>query len=267
MNSVIRFFSHPLVAALSSIAAIVGVPLAFYFYYAGIRAPNLTYHFHPVRTILVKAGSASALKVLFGGNEVRSDITAVQIAFWNAGKEPIPRNNILIPIEIRTENSAPILEATIRKMSRGVNELALDQAQMASGIIGVTWKILEQDDGGVIQLIYAGDVNNKLSVSGSVVGQRQLSELKYSGSIATPAEQYAKQAKENRRIGWVFVATGLLFAVAGAARFLIRRKHRDQEKGVGSVLSLALPFTGLAYAVLGFVWLYRSVQPSPPFGF
>src|SRR2546428_5170955 len=164
MNPIVRFFSHPVVAALSSIAAIIGVPLAFYFYYAGIRSPNLTYHFHPVRTTVVKAGGASALKVLFAGNEVRSDITVVQMALWNAGKEPIPGNNILTPIQIQTENSAPILEATIRKMSRAVNELALDQSQIGKGVIGVMWKILERDDGGVIQLIYAGDVNNKVTV-------------------------------------------------------------------------------------------------------
>lgn len=272
MNAVIRFFSHPLVAALSSIAAIVGVPLAFYFYYASIRAPNLTYHFHPIRATLVKAGGASALKVLFGGSEVHSDITAVQIALWNAGKEPIPGANVLTSIQIQTENSAPILEATIRKVSRPVNELSLDRSQIAKGVIGVTWKILEQDDGGVIQLIYAGDVNNKITVSGSIVGQKRLSELRYSGSISTPAEQYAKQAQRNKISGLLFLGTGLAAVVFGGARFFWRRKHREGGEssffsGVSAGFWGILPFGGIAYVVLGCIWLYRSVPPSPPFGF
>jgi hypothetical protein len=265
MNPILRFFSHPIVVILSSVANLIAVPMAFYFYYAGIRAPNLTFHFHPVRTTIVKAGGASALKVLFAGSEVQSDITAVQIAFWNAGKEPIPAISVLAPVQVKTEKSVPILEATLRKTSRPLSQIALDETQLANGIIGMKWKILEQDDGGIIQLIYAGSVENKLSVSGAIIGQKHLSELKYSGSISTPAEQYAKQARENRLFGWLMIGCGLAFSIFG---FLARKvKPPTSMPRLFRHPTIVMTIPGLAYTVIGFVMLYQATPPRPPFGF
>jgi len=86
LNKLGTFLSLPLVG---SILGIVGVVLAFYFYFAGIHEPRLTYYVHPVRTPLVQVGKVTGLKVLFNGTSLEGNVTAAQIAIWNSGSAPI----------------------------------------------------------------------------------------------------------------------------------------------------------------------------------
>jgi hypothetical protein len=66
-NALIAFFSNPLVGFLGSIASILSLGLAFYFYFANKQEPRLTYYVHPVRAALVQTGKMSDFKVLFMG--------------------------------------------------------------------------------------------------------------------------------------------------------------------------------------------------------
>ena len=154
MGKVISFFNHPLVGILGSISGVIGLVLAVIFYYAGQREPRLTYSVHPLRAPVVQTGKMSALKVLINGIEIQGDVTAAQIAIWNSGAAPIKSEDILTPIMIQTENNAPILDVSVRKVSRPVIEMSLDQSKISSGIVGVHWRILEQNDGCVLQIIY-----------------------------------------------------------------------------------------------------------------
>ncbi len=59
-------FSNPWVSLLTSIFSVVAVPLAIYLYFASARTRRLTYFVSPVKTIVVKGGEASTLRVLHG---------------------------------------------------------------------------------------------------------------------------------------------------------------------------------------------------------
>jgi hypothetical protein len=157
IGKVISFFSHPLVGILGSVASVIGIPLAVYLTFASQHEPRLTYIVHPLRAPVVQTGKMSNLKVLINGATIQSDVTAAQIAVWNSGRAPIKSEDILTPILIQTENNAPILEVTVLKVTRApVTNISLDRTRLPSGIVGVRWRILEQDDGCVLQILLYG---------------------------------------------------------------------------------------------------------------
>src|SRR2546421_2134830 len=129
------FFSNPAVGIVGSIASIVGVCLAVYFYIQAKEYPELTYHVNPASAVLVKSGQLSRLKTMFDNKVIDSDITAYQVAIWNEGKRPIKKDMILKPITIETQNGAPVLEATLRRASRDVTGFNINSDESQSGRI------------------------------------------------------------------------------------------------------------------------------------
>ncbi len=149
----LRFFSNPIVGIIGSLASVAGVVLAVYFYLQSERHRELTYIVNPAKTIVLKAGQTSRLSVTLDGKKFDNDLTAAQIAFWNSGNETIRRDHILKPFVIRTARDAPIIEARILKQSRDVVDITLGTTRISTGEIAVSWNILEQNDGGVIQIV------------------------------------------------------------------------------------------------------------------
>jgi uncharacterized protein YcbK (DUF882 family) len=173
-SKISTFLSHPaavIIVFISAITSLIALPLSFYFYYAAKEYPRLTYYVNPAKAVVVKAGQASRLTTSYDNKVIDTDITAAQVLLWNNGSKSIKRENILKPIVIYTENNIPILEATIRRSSREVTQLALSTDETQQGRVTVLWNILEQNDGGIIQLIYAGDTNVQIRVDGVVEGQ------------------------------------------------------------------------------------------------
>jgi hypothetical protein len=264
-NALITFFTHPLVGSLGSISGIIGVALAIYFYVASKREPHLTYYVHPIRAPLVQTGKMSDFSVLFRGALLPGDVTAAQIAIWNAGSAPIKGEDILSPILIQTEDKAPILEVSVRKISRPVTGIGVDNETMKSGRVVVHWRILEQDDGCVLQVIYLGSPSVKLSLSGDIVGQKHLEERKYSGSITTPEQQYGRSQNvwiinSVKVVCWLFLPFGVYMLVK-CIQFFFPRPSSEPLLIKFAVIVMVLGLNAVA------IWLILYSLPEPPFGF
>lgn len=194
-SAIASFFGNPLVGILGSVANIIAIPLAIFFYLEAREIPILVYSVNPVRTSVVKAGEASDLSISHNGKKISGNVTAAQMAIWNSGKRPIRENDTLSPIVISTGGGQPVLEAKIRKTTRPIVNFTLDTTRADDGKLQVNWRILEKDDGAVIQLIYVGEQDVPLEVSGSIVGQRRVREIFYptqtantgSPQLSTPA--------------------------------------------------------------------------------
>jgi hypothetical protein len=174
------------------------------------------------------------LSVSFDNKVVKSDITASQIAIWNQGRLSIRKANILKPVVIYNENNIPILEATIRKTSREVVQPTLNTDDLMSGKVTVSWNILEDNDGGIIQLIYADDPIHKLLIDGVVEGQNKIRQLQFSGKIKSAYEQYTSNKRDKLysvilllvfSISWLFV---LFYSKIKRRRF--RKKFEPRLK-------------------------------------
>jgi hypothetical protein len=253
------FFANPVVGIAGSLASLFGVLLAVYFFIQSRRYRELVYYVNPARTVVVKTGEASRLRVLLGDRELRSDVTAAQIAIWNQGNEPIRSTNVLAPFTIRTNPPTRLLEARIRRKSREVVDISLDQTHLQDGVLAVSWNILEQGDGGVIQLVYEGQPGTQITASGVIEGQREIRQLQYSGKIRSPSEQ-VRLGRKFDYILWAYVAFGIAMAVTG---MLLDRPKK------GRALTRIMMWIVMPSLLLGasIYMLLTSQAPEPPFGF
>jgi hypothetical protein len=186
------------IGILGSIASIIGIPLTLILDQP--LSPELTYYIDPLRQTIVKSGETSGLTVLFKGEKVTKSITTAQFKFWNAGTLPIRREDILSRLSIKIEGETPILQAEWLKRQKPdkkgnhnthdkamenneydriderdkVIKLELNRTNMEKGELNIGWKILEEGDGGILQLTYKGDRNLKIFVKGVIQGQPQV---------------------------------------------------------------------------------------------
>jgi len=205
------------------------------------------------------------LRVLHGDQDIKGDVTAAQVAIWNDGTESIRPENVLSPVCILLHPSVTILEAKVRKVSRGVIGAAVDASRLADGVVPVTWKILEHNDGAIIQLIFAGSTETDVTVDGTVEGQPTVLHVKPSHKILSPAEQLA-------------LDRGQALVLAGPAAFgvllvlvwlLVRRTYTGSLTGNGPDRLVKIPmWVSLVMLCISLLLAWRELrQPGPPFGF
>jgi hypothetical protein len=98
---------------------IIGVLLAVYFYRQARQYRELTYIVNPAKAVVVKAGQSSKLSVTYKEQQIKTDVTAVQVAFWNVGNQSIrggelrEGGNVLKPLVIKT--GLPFLRRNLGK--------------------------------------------------------------------------------------------------------------------------------------------------------
>ena len=166
-------FHHPNFNVVASILTIVGFFLAFFFWYDGIKRPELTYYISSTRTAIIQKGSVTNdLSVNYHGLPVSGDLSSAEIQIWNKGKAAIHAGDILKPIVLKTKNGEPLYSA-ISTVSRDVIGYSTSQTgtNMMSGNLPMDFKILEQNDGIKVQIIYGGNVNLTLVLDGVIEGQ------------------------------------------------------------------------------------------------
>ena len=262
-NGILRWFSKPWVGLLGVIFSILSVIIAISIYFSTRKVPLLTYYVHPIKTTVLRSGHASALRVLHRNQQIKSDVTAAQVAIWNRGKKPILAGEILNQVSIVTRPKVPIIEATIRNKSRSAVEFSLDTSLLGDGIVPVSWKVLEHNDGAVVQLIYAGSLTTDIRVEGILIGQREIHKLEFSGQIKSPSEQLAKLKNDSLTSGITFV---FLFLVMGSFYGYLKSAHEPLLENKFTwvfviVLTLAMLGVGM-YELYGYINF-----PEPPFGF
>jgi hypothetical protein len=269
-SGVLRFFTNPYVGILGSIASIIGIFIAIYFYFISQHIRELVYFVNPAKAIVFKPEQTSKLKVSFGNKEIQDNVTAAQIAIWNQGTDSIKKENLLSLINIKTNPPVPILEATIRKKSRDVINLILDQSLDKVGKISLTWNILEKGDGFVVQVIYIGDTNVNLSLDGVIEKQDIIKEIKYTGSILSPVEQFNEQKKLIRAQIILFSVLLLIMIVLALiyAKKLTSMKSEYIRRIPPFIKIISYLNIAVIFLIIGII-IYMIFQrvSEPPFGF
>jgi hypothetical protein len=260
-NPMMRFFSKPVVGVLGSIASIVGLLIAVFFYTERRQARELTYYVHPAKAIVARAGQTSRLSMTMDNKPLASDITAAQVAFWNAGDLSIKADNILRPLRISI--GAPIIEAIVRKKSREVVDIGLDNSGFKRGELAISWNILEKNDGAIIQIIYAEKPDTPIFASATIEGQDVISRLDFIRTIRSPAEQYEWLCRVQKIPGYVYLVIAVIMMLMAAVFLFILRRRRLKMPIVAFTLIVS-PALLLAVAIFE---LIRSMRPGPPFGF
>ena len=253
-----RFFSTE---RAGLIIGVVSLFVGVYLYSQSIRERELTYFVHPVKSVVVRAGELSDISVALDGKTIKSDITVAQIAFWNAGKESIRESHVLKPFLIQTEGNVPILEARIRKQTREVVNLQVDRSHLNLGKVGISWSILEQNDGGILQLIFVGDANVDIVASAVIEGQPKLRPVEFHQEINTPVEQYESIHSETLRgaIISLVMGLGIVFILIENKSTKPRSKRNYAAMIVGIILAMLFLLAGISFLL--------DSSAGPPFGF
>lgn len=184
-----------ILSILSLAVGIGGLAFGIWSHFACQQKPLLTYGVSSVHGQIVRSGNLGDLKILYKEVEVQGDISIVYVVFQNLGTAAIERNDILTPIYVKLAGNAQILEAIIQKNEKtrfDVTKPSLDQSEVDSGQLGVGWRILEKNDGFVVQITYAGSFSTGLQVTGNIKGQQQgLQKQEYPAGIWRTQKEYS----------------------------------------------------------------------------
>lgn len=259
LPKVISFFSNPWLGAITSLCTILGLIFAIYTFASSNITRNLIYTIYPIKALALRSGEVSNLKVFYEEKEIKTDITVAQLAIWNKGKIPIKPDNILKTIKITTNPSTPILEVQIRKQSRDVIGFTIGSSYYNEGYIPVSWDILENGDGAIIQIIYSGSEDVKFSVEGVIEGQNKISIQNPPNNIKTPEEQ---QSSSNSSF-YVFLVIFLLYTTLLLLKLFVNNPNK--RKLVVIKLSDIVIF--VMFLLCSVYCYYSSIVYGPPFGF
>jgi hypothetical protein len=165
--------THPIGVIYAFIGTTVGIIGFFLVFFPWLTAskPELNYCVYPARSQVVQSGKTSDLSVNYKGNLIKGDLTIARIAIWNKGHSPIEKDSILAPISILTTSNAPILDIKAVHITRKEITQCSWQTNFPAFECKLNWKILEHNDGMVLQIAYAGTTNEPIILKGTIIGQ------------------------------------------------------------------------------------------------
>jgi hypothetical protein len=138
---------------------------------------------------------------------------------------------------------------------------------LRKGTIPITWKILENNDGGCIQLIYLGSTNATIFVDGIIEGGGKLKGVDSGITIKSPEDQMNSKSSER----WIAIL--MAFSVFMASLFTIKdtKKIISNKKGTGlkRKISIFVPIILCVFMIIAVIIVivvsFRTIDP--PFGF
>jgi hypothetical protein len=168
-----------LLGILGVIVGVVGVFLSVYTYQLSREVREPYFIVDSLRTEILTSKNIKEAPIRVtsrDGREVKSDVTSLRFYFWNNGKAAIHKGDVLEGLVISLDDKkGKILDYKLLKTSRHVTQLDLKRIGNLQEL-GVSFDILEHNDGFVGQMIYEGNPNAKLKISGVVEGAQIISQ-------------------------------------------------------------------------------------------
>jgi hypothetical protein len=244
---------HPMIGLVGFIVGIVSLLATFYFGVSSQRSRKLLYGIYPTETPIVKSGQSSDLHVLYKGQDVSTDVTAIQVAVWNYGNESIKPDNFVTvpPITLTTSPKVPILEARIMQVQRNVSQIDLDTSHIATGSVSLTWKILEHNDGVLIQLIVGGPPSVTIQAEGVIEGQQKIT------AYDMRPDTISIQALIAALIGASLFVGGFIYGI----REIDKRKQEGRVGWKLQLLAAAGAMVGVALVIMSVSYVFSSFAP------
>lgn len=164
--------AHPYFTVIAGAASILSFFTGFWFYYASQQRPRLVYWVNPTRALVVDKSQAGELRVFHGDREIQGDISIATVFVWNAGNAPIRREAVLQELRLQISPPRSILVARLSQTARPACQLAVIPSKDNQGSVALAFRILEEGDGGVVQIQYEGSGKDQVALVGAVEGQR-----------------------------------------------------------------------------------------------
>jgi hypothetical protein len=118
-------------------------------------------------------------------NEINNDVFLVKFFFWNAGDEVILKNDVDEPLSIIINNKkANILDYKILKKTR--DSAGIKLTQISDNKLSLEFKSLENSEGLLAQIIFAGDNDDSLEIIGHIRNAKINSSFYSNKGIESP---------------------------------------------------------------------------------
>ncbi len=242
----------------------IGIAFGLYTYFVPRNRRNLVYTINPVRTRIAISKKATDLKLFYKNEDLGDvDISAVQIAIWNAGNQSIHKNDILTKPEnpkniiIKTEPQTRILETSIRNSPNeytGIDVLCTHNSAICGQLI-MTWEILEKNDGAAIQIIYVGNPEVKFTVEAKIEDQGLVKYISRNEKDDPPTKQ--RKLKRDQNIGLVIF---FLIVLVSAILEFVTKTWTD-------FMPIIFGFSCSLFVIISLAMITDIRKPFPPFDF
>lgn len=264
------WFVGPTAAKINFFIGLFGIAFAIFTYWQTRLSPELTVAQQPVQTTIARSGELSRMTVQYDGRELKSDINATQIAIWNGGNKPILPSDVLDSVLLSLDAPSEILEVSVRKVSRQVVAPTVTVVGVAKRFVHFAFKILEPDDGVIVQITYSGKQGARVRATANVIGQ---SAIRIANDVSAQPQNTTADTRTSRLVTRTFafilvvpliLLLGFLtYAMATSGQLSRSEKPAKRLKNIGQFVFFV---AFLVAAVLGLVSLL-SKSLGPPFPF
>jgi hypothetical protein len=269
------FFDRDWVKAITFFTGIAGLSFGvfgFWAYFASIKEPEITYTLNPIRTTLVQAGAPAGLSVQFNGERLTEAVTSVTIGIWNAGRASVKAANVLEALQLKLPTNNRILSAKLLKQSRTVIGFQITNIGDPGALetrpqtaLQLRFNILEHNDSAVVQIIYEGNPDADVTISGIIEGQPSILRLKEDKPIARTTGNTSPNGAVFR-----FIFDSVVGVLMGYFMVQLARTPSgpDLRRRITRFAAISVYASGAMFMVSS-AWnvLYDTLIRPPPFSF
>ncbi|MCW7467822.1 hypothetical protein [Leptospira levettii] len=194
IKKILKFSKSPILLYSSYFITLISFLLAIYFYLESKRERepyfiSSNYNEPILKNYRIDSEEDLGLKIILKTDKknkfIQGDIYSSKVFFWNNGKESIKNENILQKLKIYPKGDSQILGVRILKESRlEITKFNINLNKISNEIY-LSFRILEQNDGATIQIIYNGEESEKFLIKGIIESVREINlSNKYSETIS-----------------------------------------------------------------------------------
>jgi hypothetical protein len=170
-------------------------------------------------------------------------------------------------LTIETGEAAKILACRIIRSTRPAIHLQVDPVESDGQQVKVHWDILEKDDGGILQIIYAGPEQAAIKAHAVMEGQPEIVRFDKNTMAENRLPHYFKRFFEAKYAGWAFLILGILGIYVGMMG-IIRVKHKPVEaEWYENILNIAAILLNMLWFSVGVYLLLLLKNTNLPFEF
>lgn len=255
---------NPWLSALSFFLALLGIILAIIFFIRSRRTKEPRYAIRSTNLMRNFTSRFKALEMTYAGEQI-SNLTATKLAFWNNGKDTINGRDIAVadPLMVKVKDEYKILDSGVLCAKNAANQFSIKRADDGSHVL-IQFDYLDEDEGGVIQLLHTGKSSDDIEVCGTIKGAGKpdrcsvplLKNLTFLLPSLLTKSGSAISLKARRRI--IAVLTFAVPALMGIALFLIPESEKPPSNPM-LVKGIAFATVLLMYWGLGFYIFKRRI--------
>lgn len=163
------------VAVLSLLVALLSWGFTYYIWQESDFERVPVFVVDPSRTVVIDPSTVSEKPFNIidkSGRQINKPVVVIKMYFWNAGKRSIKESDILESLFVSfNDPSIQILDSKIISFSRGVTSPFFKQS-IPESTFHLGFRILEENDGFAIQVVYAGDPDATVDILGVIEGAK-----------------------------------------------------------------------------------------------